>query len=592
MVGPVLHHEMMLGSRRSRAYIFRWIYAGWLILQVGWFLLQYGMTNLVTDENTYATAVVSAWFVQIFVIQQLIFMLLATPVLTSGAITDEKTRGTLQYLMTTDLQSWHIVVGKLLGRVFQVAMLALAGLPLFCFLGAFAGMEPWTLFGVFLVTIVPLLALGSASLLASVWSRQTRDAVLGLYAVGTVLFLLSWWLAPGLLAYFNPLYVLEPAWGERNLIDLGEFGRRLLGSSLAWGGIAAVCLGLSVWRLRPAYIRQLEGEGRQKKERWWRVRRAPVPDNPVVWKERHVEGLAPTASMRRVPTWVTMLIVFLVTVATSLWILITLAPGVPSLGEALQMVLRLDLVGLGNRLMPLPGTADDWFLLQSIVAMLVASLVVGIRCSGAISGEREKSTWEALLLTPLTARQLVRGKMWGIIGSSYLYLLAYAVPALALSALGGVGSFFWTGIWLAVTWLAMYFVGAAGLWCSVRAKSSWRSLLGTVGIGYVGGAFVYILISPVILIIAVVILIFLLIVDEYLGTQLGKTAIGGFPAFVLGFKIGSCLALGGVFWGLAWFFLNDAQKWIADRERTRHWRDEPRRLTPIRRKEARPRFYR
>src|SRR5579884_1301961 len=115
MVGPVLHHEMMLGSRRSRSYIFRWIYAGWLVLQVFWFGFYFLMEHLASDSHEHATAVVATHFAQTFVLQQLILMLLATPVLAAGAVTDEKTRGTLQYLLTTDLQPWHIVLGKLLG---------------------------------------------------------------------------------------------------------------------------------------------------------------------------------------------------------------------------------------------------------------------------------------------------------------------------------------------------------------------------------------------------------------------------------------------------------------------------------------------
>src|SRR5438309_295958 len=91
MVGPALHHEMMPGSRRSRAYVFRWLYGGWLVLQVLWFYLEYGMTVLVGDTSSYATPVVAGWFVQTFVVQQLLFLVLATPVLTAGAITDEKT---------------------------------------------------------------------------------------------------------------------------------------------------------------------------------------------------------------------------------------------------------------------------------------------------------------------------------------------------------------------------------------------------------------------------------------------------------------------------------------------------------------------
>jgi len=208
-----------------------------------------------------------------------------------------------------------------------------------------------------------------------------------------------------------------------------------------------------------------------------------------------------------------------------------------------------------------------------------------VRCSGAISGEREKQTWEALLLTPLSARQLVHGKLWGIMGASYYYLLAYAVPALGLSVLGGFMSLFWTALWLAVTFLAMYFVGATGLRCSVRAKSSWRSLLGTLGMGYVGGFVIYVMTSPIILILALVVLLSMILIDRLLGTSLASAATGGgLAGLLLAFKIASCAALALIFWLLSKYFLRDSQRWIADRERTRHWSEEPISYRPKRRR--------
>ena len=63
---------------------------------------------------------------------------------------------------------------------------------------------------------------------------------------------------------------------------------------------------------------------------------------------------------------------------------------------------------------------------------------------------------------------MIHGKLWGVTGASYWYLLAYGAPAVMLSVLGGVLAFFWTLLWLGVTVLAMYFVGAAGLYCSAR----------------------------------------------------------------------------------------------------------------------------
>src|SRR5262249_44731577 len=130
------------------------------------------------------------------------------------------------------------------------------------------------------------------------------------------------------------------------------------------------------------------------------------------------------------------------------------------------------------------GPTGKGFYVQGVITLLVAALLVGLRCSGAVTNERGRQTWGALLLTPVPVQHLIRGKLWGIIGATVPYLLAYAVPALVIGVLGGWEALFWTILLLGVTWLALAFVGAAGLWCSVRAKSSWRSLLGTVLIGY------------------------------------------------------------------------------------------------------------
>jgi hypothetical protein len=98
--------------------------------------------------------------------------------------------------------------------------------------------------------------------------------------------------------------------------------------------------------------------------------------------------------------------------------------------------------------------------------------------------------------------------------------------------------------------------------------------MGTLGIGYVGGVIAFLVTSPVIFIIALFILLAIVLVDHLLGTTL-TSAAGGWAQFPLAFKIASCVALALLFWGLAWFFIADAQKWVADRERTRHWHEEP-----------------
>ncbi len=228
------------------------------------------------------------------------------------------------------------------------------------------------------------------------------------------------------------------------------------------------------------------------------------------------------------------------------------------------------------RLVLLMPSAGNGFLVQGLGVMLLASLVVGIRCSGAVTGERERRTWEALLLTPLHAKQLVRGKLWGIMGASYVYLLAYAAPAIVLSVFGGVLSLFWVLLWLAVTVLAMYYIGAAGLWASVRSQNSVARLAGNAG-GRLRR-------RPGPLHSCSLIVIFP--VSPHLrgyprrhrsavGTQLSAAATPFFSFDHRVFFIATCLGLALIFWLMSRAFLSQALRWVADRERTRHWYEEP-----------------
>lgn len=606
MVGPVLYLEMLLGGRRGKQFVFRWVYAGWIVVQLFVLYLIYRMevwTSTMTSpdqrHDPNLTGQFASNYVDIFVIQQLLLVLLATPAFTAGAITDEKTRGTLQHMLTAHLTAGEIIMGKLFGRMAQVAVLTLAGLPALCFIGVFGGMHPLLLLVVLASTLVPMFAIGAASLLASVWCRQTRDAVLSLYGIGGAVWLFLWimqelagylrarvpagsspdvWTSLGLafgslLNYFNPLQVLEPAWTTG---DIGEVARRLVGSIVAWGIVGSVCLIVATWRLRGAYLRQLENSGKRKSPAGEAVRRPAIEEEPIRWKERHIEGVAPLAGLRKVPRWVGVIFVAALTVLVSASWLLFCSEGPKKLGWTDV----LGLIASVNHSM-----AADCAMAQAIAAMLIGSLIVGIRCSGAVSGEREGQTWEALLLTPMQTRELIHGKLWGIIGASVPYLVAYAVPAFILSVLGGFFAAFWTVLGIGVTTLAMYYVGAAGLWCSVRSKSSWRSLLGTLGFGYVGGVLLYAVTSPVTFIIAGIIFIFLKLADELYMSRFNQAGVVGFSfaQFYYAFFIASCVALVIAFWVASRLFLNYAEKRVSDRERIRHWKDEPLRTRRYRR---------
>src|SRR5262249_10327687 len=132
-------------------------------------------------------------------------------------------------------------------------------------------------------TVLAAFALAALSLLTSVWTKTTRDAVLLLYALlalgfGAWLFrasgMLPWgwgWLDRAIVV-LDPGYVLEPLWkrGSQTLP-----GWRLLAHVAAWGIVAIGCLALAVWRMRPAYYRQMEGPNPHANSRWSWLRRPP-----------------------------------------------------------------------------------------------------------------------------------------------------------------------------------------------------------------------------------------------------------------------------------------------------------------------------
>jgi ABC-type transport system involved in multi-copper enzyme maturation permease subunit len=578
MIGAVVHQELLLGSRRNRLLYFRWAYVIWLVAQIGFFSWKFltstlfarlaGMTPgaSVSDTPVSAPQVIGSRFADAFITQQFILLAIATPALVAGAITDEKRRGTLQHLLLAGMDTRSLLLGKLLGRSAQVGILALAGLPLFALLAGFGGVEPLTFLAFLALSVLTVLAIAAAALLASVWCRQTRDAVLALYAVGIAAGLATWQFND-VLDSVNPVSVLASA----NWIDAAEFGRRVALALLCWGTVGGVCLGLAVWRLKPAYLREMEGQP-VKRPSWYAGRRSAVDDDPVRWRERHVEGLAPVANLRRVPQWLAVAAIFLLTTCSSLCILgFSLLPGtLPA--DVFEALRHVDLATLESQF---PGAAGG-FLVQGVVILLLASLVVGIRCSGAVTGERERQTWEALLLAPLTTRELVQGKLWGIMGASYVYLLACALPAIVLSVLAGPLALFWTVVWLAVSVLAMYFIGAAGLWSSVRSKSSWQALLKTLAFGYLGGAVVNIGTSVLVYAVLAVFVMMLMAVDIRLQTGLAKTFLSNLSQAANMYLFAISLSLAVTFWLAArFYFLTSAQTWIAQRERTRHWRAAP-----------------
>ena len=471
MVSSVFNHEMMLSDRRWRVHRLRWIYAGIVLVQ---------LIPLFRAADTFGDWLSGSGFAEFFerfLVVHFGLIALVTPAVVAGAITEEKTTGTLQYLLTAHLSPFEIVVGKFLARGFHLAVMSLAGLPIIALLSGFGGVGQLPVALLFL-SLGLVFGLSAASILASVCCRQTRDAMLWTYLLGLlVCLILEFSTGSRLTAWADRLLPLRALTLEQGRVDWS----RIRAYVVTWSVIGTGCLVVASLRLRGAYLRQLRGATRVE-SRWWSFRRPRIGVNPVWWRERHVVGVAPLSWLRRWPRWLGCVAIVVGAFLSLSWALQWALPARTSLWSQLRAGRWLEL----REALAATAATSDVFYWHGLAALLVASLVVAIRASGAITEEREHSTWEAVLLTPLTTRTILRGKQWGILGGCLPYLLSYGVTSLTLSLLISNVAAAWTAVWLVMTVFAGLFAAAVGIACSVRMRGSWQSLLVTLLMLYGG----------------------------------------------------------------------------------------------------------
>lgn len=125
--------------------------------------------------------------------------------------------------------------------------------------------------------------------------------------------------------------------------------------------------------------------------------------------------------------------------------------------------------------------ARDFYSLWLIgIEMSLMILLAPALTAGAITIEREKQTWNALLLTRLRPAQIVSGKYLGALAPAFL-LLAALLPINLLAAVRGavpLTTLFLSHLMLALTTLLC---GAIGLFCSWACRRTQASTSAAAG---------------------------------------------------------------------------------------------------------------
>ncbi len=407
LAGPIFEKELRVAGRRARTYFLRLGYLGFLGLMVAMvWLVTVTMGHLFGGGVNYAYRMADAGKRLCTLIVWYLFCTapLVSLVMLSTSISDEMYRRTLGVLLTTPINSFEIVAGKLLGRLSQVLLLLGMSVPVMLVARLLGGVSWEFVIGGICVTATTALAMGSVGLFFSIGTHRAVLVILkSVIALGAVFALppLAWpeafGLVPGapagggwvwLLRHGNPFVGLW--WMTADLYRPGWAPAQVFYWPVHCVVMLAACwvlVVISVVRVRQAALDQLMGVSGGWMGRWIRRRseRAGLPlrrvrGSPVVWHALRMR----LGSVR------------LVSVLG--WI-----GGLASLSVTYAVVDRS--YGLGDRVVQMVY----WLALWSVAVLWTATLA-----ATGIAGEREAGTWPLLMVTPLEAHDIIAGKAIGV----------------------------------------------------------------------------------------------------------------------------------------------------------------------------------
>ncbi len=434
MLGPIFQRETLTVPRRGGHYATRAAYLGslWVVAVTFW-LATLGWTRAATLGET---ARFGALLFQVLTGVQLALFLFFSALSAASAVAKEKDRRTFVLLLMTDMSDVEIVLGKMLGSLLPILVLLVSTVPLLMMLLLLGGVGPEHVLQAVLVTAATALAAGSLGGLIALWREKTFQSLAWTVMImtGYILALLALRWLPGIsggLVTDEQVRVVQQSMEPAHALLSVHSGLLREHSGIApayvFAGVMLViaCLLnlLGMWRLRvwnpsgePIMQRESPEDAVDRERELTEAdvvtvgQRAsvhaapgearPVVGNPILWRE-----VATRAYGRRT---------FLIKLAYAL---------------VLGAICTLALAPVVNE-----GQRGGYLAVLGLLPVSVLSLLlVTAQATTAITSERDIGALDLLLVTDLSAREFIFGKVLGIVWNSKEYLL----PPLLLAGVYG-----------------------------------------------------------------------------------------------------------------------------------------------------------
>lgn len=518
---PILHVELLTVGRRRRYFLLRVAYG--LLLLFALFTC-YGNLLFSHRPTLQAQAEFAFAFFIAYSFIQLGAVLLLTPAMTSGTISSEHERRTIDYLLTTQLNDFEIALGKFTARLWAVAMLLAVGLPVLALAMSLGGIGFEQLLTSFLVSVLTLASVGSLSICISARAAKSREAITRTYLVIAAAMIVpptlmgvAYYLKErlGFGAVMQPVIdatmfctMLNPV----VFLPTALFDRMGQASSMGLTVFAAVHAGLSLVLCASAVVgvrrfyRNLSGRAKAIASSGSRRRRktaarpavaaagdasdtASLPLESVAARE---VDLPPRCVRRarllesRGPMWWKEML----SQKTFLRLGWTGRIASVLLFGAAIFWLGTAFIESFNSSRHSSTSSIMVFAMAGVPTIAIAALLlIASRAAGGITAEKEQDTWTTLISTPLDGRDIVPAKAYGAIYSvrQWYYLIAVTW---VLCALRHPETWSMLPFLVVMHATAALFCAFLGVAFSLRMKTSLQAIGSTLSVLVLGVTFV------------------------------------------------------------------------------------------------------
>ena len=477
MLGPIFNREFLTVPRRDRHHTARVAALGllWVIGITAW----QATVGFTKDAALGETARFGLLLFQITAFVQVTLLLFFSALSAASTVAQEKDRRTFVLLLLTDMRDYEIVLGKMLGSLLPIAILFAITVPFFAMVLLLGGVSVTQVTQAIAVMAATAIAAGSLGGLVALWRERTFQAlalavlalvfyllvVQGVSLIGRLVTGADWSMATAWLDPFTAMmYVLEPPVPAPAVPPAYGYALTMLALSVGLNG-------LGIWKLRkwnpsgePVQQREAPDAADDSPETRAKAHAAPgevrqVWANPILWREIR------TLAYGRRP------------------LLIKVAYGVV---VALICYFAFDQL---HRPYERPAFVAAYGL---VPVTIVSLLLVSAQAVTSITSERDGKALDLLLVTDVSPKEFVFGKLGGVLYNTKEFLIPplllavyYATQgALAYTRADEVAFLRNFGPMLCVLGaigVLVAFVMALGLHVALRIENSRASIVQTLG---------------------------------------------------------------------------------------------------------------